>query len=165
MLMPQDIVRIRLAQPEDARAIGVLSRRVVRRWVLPDQPRKIGLALLSRLAAKVLRQKIIEGQRFYLAYLGSVLVGVAAMRDDNHLLHFYVSTRYQGQGIARRLWQRAMQDAVRRAGTCRFTLNATRFAVPVYQRLGFRVDGPERPSPSGVMTTPMSLCLPPQRNK
>ncbi|HKT29276.1 GNAT family N-acetyltransferase [Dyella sp.] len=163
--MSRQALCIRLAQPGDARAIGVLSRRVVRRWVLPDQPRKIGHELLSRLSARMLRQRILEGQRFYLAYLDEALVGVAAMRDDSHLLHFYVSTRYQGRGIARQLWQCVLQDAIRRAGTHRFTLNATRCAVPVYVRLGFCVDGPERPSPNGVMTTPMSLRLPMQRSK
>ena len=163
--MSSEVLRIRLAQPGDAYAIGVLSRRVVRRWVLPDQPRKIGRELLSRLSARVLRQRIMEGQRFHLAYLGDALVGIAAMRNDCHLLHFYVGTRYQGRGIARRLWRRALQDAIRRAGTQRFTLNATRCAVPVYVRLGFALDGPERPSPNGVMTTPMSLQLPRRRSK
>lgn len=158
--MSGDVLRIRLAQPNDARAIGVLSRRVVQRWVVPDQPRKIGRELLSRLAARVLRQKIMEGQRFHLAYFGDVLVGVAAMRDDCHLVHFYVSTRYQGRSIARRLWQRTLQDAVRRAGTRRFTLNATRCAVPVYLHLGFRAEGAERQSPAGVLTTPMTLRMP-----
>lgn len=158
-------LRIRLAQLDDARAIGILSRRVVQRWVLPDQPRKIGRELLERLTARALRQSIIEGQRFHLAYLGEVLVGVAAMRDDSHLIHFYVSTRYQGRGIARRLWQRTLQDAVRRAGTRRFTLNATRCAVPVYARFGFRADGPERPSPMGVLTTPMTLRVPERSGK
>ena len=163
--MPHDVLRIRVARPDDARAIGVLSRRVVRRWVVPDQPRKAGRELLSRLAAKVLRQKMYEGQRFHLAYFGDVLVGVAAMRDDSHLIHFYVSTRYQGRGIARRLWQRALRDAVRRAGTRRFTLNATRCALPVYLHLGFRADGAERLSPAGVLTTPMTLRVPVRRAK
>lgn len=163
--MSGDALRIRLAQPDDACAIGVLSRRVVQRWVLPDQPRKIGRELLARLTAKALRRRIIEGQRFHLAYLGDLLVGVAAMRDDSHLIHFYVSTRYQGRGIARRLWQRTLQDAVRRAGTRRFTLNATRCAVQVYVRLGFRANGPERPSPTGVFTTPMTLRMPGRSGK
>ena len=160
-----DALRIRLARPDDAAAIGALSRRVIRRWVLPDQSPQIGCELLQRLSARVLRARILEGQRFHLACLGETLVGVAAMRDDRHLLHFYVSTRYQGRGIARRLWQRAMQDAVRRAGTRRFTLNATRCALPVYLHLGFRPQGSESPSPNGVITTPMSLRLPLQRNK
>ncbi|MFC3651868.1 GNAT family N-acetyltransferase [Dyella humi] len=158
--MSQGVLRMRLARADDARAIGVLSRRVVRQWVLPDQPRKAGRELLMRLTAKAIRQKIIEGQRSHLAFLGEVLVGVASMRDDHHLVHFFVSTRYQGRGIAKRLWQRAWRDAMHRAGTCRFTLNSTRCAVPVYLRLGFRADGPERPSPNGVLSTPMTLRLP-----
>lgn len=163
--MSREVLRIRLAQPDDACAIGVLSRRVVRRWVVPDQPRKIGRELLLRLTARVLRQKIMEGQRFHLAYLGEVLVGVAAMRDDRHLIHFYVSTRYQGRGISRRLWQRTLQDAIRRADTRRFTLNATRCAVPIYTRFGFRADGAERASPMGVLTTPMTLRVTVRRAK
>lgn len=163
--MSRDVLRMRLAKPGDALAIGVLSRRVVARWVLPDQSRKVGRDLLSRLTAHALRQKIVEGQRFHLAYLGDALVGMAAMRDDRHLVHFYVGTRYQGRGIARRLWQRAVQDAVRRAGTRRFTLNATRCAVPIYLRFGFRADGPEKLSPKGVLTTPMTLLLPKRGDK
>jgi GNAT superfamily N-acetyltransferase len=152
-------LRMRLGRPEDAAAIGVLVRRVARRWVLPDQPRSAGRALLKRFSARGIRERMREGQRFHLAYLGTTLVGVAAVRDDCHLVQFFVATRHQGRGIGRRLWARAMRDAVRRAGTRRFTLNASRRAVPVYLRLGFVPVGTERPSPTGMLTTPMALTL------
>jgi GNAT superfamily N-acetyltransferase len=158
--MSGQALRMRLAQPEDAPAVATLIRRVMRRWVLPDQPRKAGRALLSRVTAKFLRERIIEGQRFHLGYLGDVLVGVSAMRDDCHLIHFFVSTRYQGRGIARQLWRRTMRDAIRRAGTRRFTLNATRCGVPVYLRFGFRVSAPEHISHHGLLVTPMKMILP-----
>ncbi|HWX66299.1 MAG TPA: GNAT family N-acetyltransferase [Rhodanobacter sp.] len=156
-------LHMRMGRPDDARAIGVLARRVTRRWIVPDQPNDAGLALLSRLSAKVIREKMLGGQRFHLGYAGDVLVGVSAMRDDSHLVQFFVSTRYQRRGIARQLWLRTMRDAVRRAGTHRFTLNATRCAVPVYVHLGFVQTGPEGLSPMGVVTTPMMLeaALPP----
>jgi predicted GNAT family N-acyltransferase len=92
-------------------------------------------------------------------------VGVATVRDDSHLTQLFVSTRHHGCGIARRLWHRAMADAVRRAGTRRFTLNASRCAVPAYLRLGFVATGPERFSPNGVLTTPMALERAPARRK
>jgi len=158
--MSQPTLRMRLAKPEDAPAIAVLVRRVVRRWVLPDQSHEAGKAFISRVSARFLREKIIEGQRFHLAYLGEVLVGVSGIRDDCHLVHFFVSTRYQGRGIARRLWERTMRDAIRRAGTRRFTLNATRCAVPVYLRLGFRATGPEQVAHHGLRVTPMKMILP-----
>lgn len=156
---PVSILHLRLARPGDAPAISVLARRVARRWILPDQPQEAGQALLARLGTRALRERMREGQRFHLAWLDEVLVGVAGMREDSHLVQFFVSTRHQGHGIASRLWRRAMADAVRRAGTRRFTLNATRGAVPVYEHLGFVATGPEGFSPAGVRTTPMALEL------
>jgi GNAT superfamily N-acetyltransferase len=163
--MPKLTLRMRLAHPDDAREVGLLIRRLVRRWIVPDQPLHVGKALLARSSARSFREKIIEGQRFHLAYIDDVLVGVSAMRDDSHLVQFFVSTRFHGFGIGRRLWERTMRDAMRRADTRRFTLNATRCAVPVYLRLGFRATGHERPSPLGVMTTPMVLNVSARRGK
>jgi GNAT superfamily N-acetyltransferase len=163
--MLQSTLRTRLAKPGDAPAIAILIRRVVRRWVLPDQTPEAGDAFISRISAKFLRERIIEGQRFHLAYLNGVLVGVSGMRDDCHLVHFFVSTRYQGRGIARCLWGRTMRDAILRAGTRRFTLNATRCAVLVYRHLGFRATGPEQVAHHGLRVTPMKMILPAARGK
>jgi hypothetical protein len=55
--MSRSALRMRLGRPDDARAIGVLIRRVVRRWVVPDQPHDAAMALLERLGAQVLRER------------------------------------------------------------------------------------------------------------
>jgi GNAT superfamily N-acetyltransferase len=156
--MPAD-VRYRLARPEDARAVGELARRVTRRWILPGQSPAATMKLLAGMSAKAIRTKMSEGRRFHLALVDDRLVGVAAMRDDSHLFQFFVSTRHQGRGIARRLWQRIMRDAVCRAGTRRFTLNSSQVAVPVYLRLGFVFNGPINTTAEGLVTIPMRLDL------
>ena len=152
-------VRYRLARPQDALAIGVLARRVTRQWILPEQPLRTAVLLLAGMGARVVRSKILAGQRFHLATLDGRLVGVAAMRDDCHLFQLFVSTRLQRRGIAGRLWQRSMRDAVRRAGTRHFTLNASAMAVPVYRQFGFEPSGPLTISASGLVTQPMHLEL------
>jgi GNAT superfamily N-acetyltransferase len=156
--MPAD-VHYRLARLEDARAVGELARRVTRRWILAGQPAAAAVKILASMSAKAIRTMIAEGRRFHLALLGDRLVGVAAMRDDSHLFQFFVSTRHQGRGIAGRLWQRVMRDAVRRAGTRRFTLNSSLVAVPVYLRLGFVMNGPMSATAEGLVTMPMRLDL------
>lgn len=154
-------IRYRLAQPQDARAIGELARRVTRRWILIDQPASAAAPLLQGMSAKAIRGKILDGQRFHLAWCDDGrLAGVAAMRDDCHLFQFFVSTRLHGRGIARRLWQRAMHDAMRRAGTRHFTLKASAVAVPVYLHFGFLRTGPLLTSSTGLTTQPMHLDLP-----
>lgn len=146
---------MRLARPEDARVIGVLGRRVVRRWILPQQPVDAAGPLLAGMSVEAIRRKIREGQRFHLAFVGCTLAGIAAIREDSHLFQLFVGTRHQGQGIARKLWQRVLKDSVRRAGTKYFTLNASVSAVPVYLRLGFEPNALAKPPSGRLVTVPM----------
>lgn len=148
-------LHMRLARPEDARIIGVLARRVVRRWVLPEQPAGAAEPLLAGMSAAAIRHKILDGQRFHLAFIEDVLAGVAAIREDSHVFQLFVSTRYQGQGIGRKLWQRMLRDSVRRAGTKYFTLNASMVAVPVYLRLGFEPNAAAKVPDRKLVTVPM----------
>lgn len=154
--MPEPIT-YRVGRPDDALIIGRFVRRIVREWVLPEQSRRASVELMRRLTARSIRGQLLSGRRFQLAFAGHVLVGVSAMRDDSHLFQMYVTARHRGRGIARRLWQRTMRDAVRRAGTRSFTLNATRMAIPVYERFGFVATGPHRVAPNGIASTPMQL--------
>lgn len=154
------VIRYRLGRPLDARAIGTLARRVTRRWILPEQPASAAGPLLHGMSAKAIRCKLLDGQRFHLAWCDDGrLAGVAAMRNDSHLFQFFVSTRLHGRGIARQLWQHTMRDAIRRAGTCRFTLKASAMAVPVYLHFGFVRSGPLLVSDTGLVTQPMHLDL------
>ncbi|KLD61932.1 GNAT family N-acetyltransferase [Dyella japonica] len=133
-------LRMRLARKDDAQAVARLARRVVRRWIVPDQPAVAVIALEESLRTSVIREKIATGQRFQLAFVDGALAGVAAVRNDSHVFQLFIGTRYQGQGIARKLWERLRRDCVRRVGTRAFTLNAAPGAVPFYLHMGFEID-------------------------
>jgi len=148
-------LHMRLARTEDARAIGILVRRVAHRWIVPGQPPDAVGPMLESMSARVIRARIETGQRFHLAFVGDVLAGVAAIRDDSHVFHLFVSTRHQGRGIARKLWDRMLRDSHRRAGTRLFTLNAAPGAVPVYLRLGCKHNPKAKPVPGKLLTVPM----------
>lgn len=148
-------LHMRLARPEDAPAIGVLARRVVRRWILPEQPAEAAGPLLAGMSAKAIRRKMADGQRFHLAFVGDALAGIIAIREDCHVFQLFVGTRHQGQGIARKLWRRVLKDSTRRAGTRYFTLHAAVGAVPVYLRLGFEPNASAKAPRSRLVTVPM----------
>jgi GNAT superfamily N-acetyltransferase len=128
---------IRLAREADARAIGVLVRRCTRQDVLPDQTARAAAHLMATMAARAERERIRDGKRYHVAEIGGQLAGVVATRDDSHIFRLFVSRRFRCRGVARALLQRAIADCRRRAGTRRFTLNASKFAIPAYRRLGF----------------------------
>ena len=68
---------------------------------------------------------------------GAALAGFVAVRADSHLFHLFVDKRWHGQGLARRLWEVARAAAVARGGPGEFTVNASNYAVPVYESFGF----------------------------
>lgn len=148
--------RIRLATEADAGAIGVLVRRATRQDVLPDQSARAAAHLLAGMTARAERARIREGKRYFVAEVDRRIVGVVATRDDKHVFRLFVSRRWRRRGIAAALFRRAVADARRRAGTRTFTLNASKFAVEAYLRLGFRISGRAvAKGPGRVVTTPM----------
>ncbi len=94
----------------------------------------------------------IESERyeFLLAEDGSDLAGFIAIRDKTHLFHLFVAHGFQRAGLARELWTRVRQPALR------YTVNASLNAIPVYERLGFVAAG-DRQHVHGVTFLPMQL--------
>lgn len=80
------------------------------------------------------------------------LSGFVAFRNPSHLLHLFVATHAQSQGLGRLLWQKVLDLSV----SSKITVNSSIFAIPFYQRLGFVRAGPEK-SEGGISYLPMVL--------
>lgn len=95
---------------------------------------------------------------YLLGELDGELVGVVAMRDNSHLYHLFVASHCQGRGYAAKLFAKAKARCLQRSDTKIFTVNASLYAVPVYQRLGFTAVGDQREN-YGIRDLPMQLVL------
>ena len=106
-----------------------------------------------------LRNQLKTGGPLVIAESGNELVGAAAMRPPAHVYLLYVLGSRRRQGLGRRLMQRLVsrcQEAEH------ITLNAHLEAVPFYESLGFRADGP-RQTEKGLQFLPMALERDPSR--
>lgn len=65
------------------------------------------------------------------------VVGYLALKGNSHLYHLFVSESHQGKGISRSLWQHVLNECK----TEKYTLRSSLFAIPIYQKFGFRVVG------------------------
>jgi GNAT superfamily N-acetyltransferase len=66
------------------------------------------------------------------------VVGVAAMQDGRHVLHLFVAKGYERAGLTRKLWLLLKDETLRRGATEAFTIDAPRYAISAYRRLGFQ---------------------------
>jgi GNAT superfamily N-acetyltransferase len=130
-------MKFRAGSPADADAIAGLIAGF--QSELTDDPSGAGaeqfLASVSPQAER--RYLASERYQYLLAYSGSQLAGFIAIRDSSHLFHLFVERSHQGQGVARHLWKRALQELCAPCSDGGFTVHSSLSAVPVYEAFGF----------------------------
>lgn len=138
----------------DAQAISALILELSDPFF--DSPERTGAApFLASIGVEAVRGYLCaDNFRYDVARTPSSIAGVIALRDNTHLFHLFVSPAFQGQGLARRLWDRARSAAEQAGNTNGFTVNASLNAVPVYQAFGFVCRGAVQ-SKHGISFQPM----------
>ncbi len=132
------MINLRMAAPSDAESISALIMSF--QPLLTVDPSGRGADEFFASVSSQAERSYIESARYdyTVAEHGGALVGVVAVRDNNHLFHLFVAAPHQRAGIARMLWNHARERARQRGNPGRFTVNASLIAVEAYERLGFR---------------------------
>jgi ribosomal protein S18 acetylase RimI-like enzyme len=129
-------VKIRFAEEADAEAISSLLTELGREFFQEFSAE--GLArFIKEFSPDLVRERIRSPEyQYYLAMLGNDLAGVCAIRGKSHLYNLFTAKALHRKGVARGLWVRALDD-IRSNGVTEVTVNASNYAVPAYERLGF----------------------------
>ena len=144
----------RAGSPADAEAIAALIDSF--QSELTDDPSGAGAdEYLASVSVQAEREYLAsERYRYLLVYSDSQLAGFIAIRDGSHLYHLFIERSHQRQGIARRLWERALEELCAPNSDGGFTVNSSLRAVPVYQAFGFVPTGSIQ-SMHGISFLPM----------
>jgi GNAT superfamily N-acetyltransferase len=147
-------MEFRAGSPPDAEAIAGLIASF--QSELTDDPFGAGAEkYLTSVSVQAEREYLAsERYRYLLACSGSQLAGFIAIRDGSHLFHLFVERAHHRQGIARRLWDRALGELFVASSDGDFTVNSSLSAVPVYQAFGFVPAGSIQ-SAHGISFLPM----------
>lgn len=153
------VVEVRDANAADAGRISVLLTALAEEFIVGEFSTEGRLHLLTHFGVAEMEERLKAAEyRFRVAEDGAVLAGVVAVRAGTHLQYLFVARSHQRTGLARRLWNLARLDAIGGSNAAgRFTVNASSYAVPAYERLGFRCVGPVRQA-NGVRFQPMELA-------
>lgn len=152
-------ISYRPIRPGEERRVCELVEASFREFVGHDYP-PAGVEEFLRFSAPgALAERLAAGGFALLAVAGEEPVGVIELKGNEHLSALFVDRRFHRRGIARELFRRALESARRkRPDLERMTVNSSRYAVPVYERLGFEVTAPET-TVHGMTFVPMALRL------
>ncbi|MGZ4993546.1 MAG: GNAT family N-acetyltransferase [Methylobacter sp.] len=149
-------ITIRDALPVDAENISTLIHGEARYCTVNSSGEGAEL-FFSSITPGAITSYITNPNFIYLLGLvGDELAGVVAIRDEKHLYHLFVASKFQRSGIGSFLWMHAKARALESGNADGFTVNSTPFAVPVYERFGFQIQG-ALVEEKGVAFVPMKL--------
>ncbi len=137
-------MQIRPLLPADLPACARLLRASAIEFIVHESPPEGACTFLRENDEDGLRNYLAAGHVYHVAEEEGEIAGFIAIRANTHLFHLFVDKRWHGQGLARRLWQTARAAAVTRGGDGGFTVNASNYAVPAYEALGFVRVAPTR---------------------
>jgi ribosomal protein S18 acetylase RimI-like enzyme len=147
-------------KPGEEGPVCSLVGRVFDEFVAPDCSPEGVREFLRYAEPGAMLNRVLGGDHFILvAVAHERIVGMIEMRECYHICLCFVDRAYQARGIGRSLWSRALDTCVqRRPGLCEVDVNSSLFAVPFYERLGFRTTGPEQVN-GGIRFVPMNMVL------
>ena len=148
-----DII-FRPAITEDAERISKLIVDSQREFCFHEYTDE-GIELMLRLcSAKAIEHYLNRGDKYFVAIDGIDIIGVAGIRDNEHLTHNFVAVGWHRKGISKHLWKLASTECRKNGNPGMFNLNASTFAIPIYEAWGFVQTGPTAQE-NGITSTPM----------
>lgn len=145
-------MNIRKATLGDAQAIRELVYSLSD-YYLEDRDAPIPPWFLKTLELAEFERRLMSPEFTNFVHLeNKEIVGYISLQGPGHLYHLFVSEKFQGKGIARRLWEHVIDGS----GSERYTVRSSLSAVPVYRRFGF-VNSAPAASKDGIGYQPMEI--------
>jgi len=150
------VAEIRILSADELVPATDLVRRVFEEYVRPDLDEGGWDKVLEYVDADAAQARVSDHVTLG-AFEGAMLVGVIEIRHLSHVSILVVEGTHFGRGIARQLLERGLSLS-RKADPSleRVTVNASRYAMEAYRRMGF-VEIGEEMVVDGIRFTPMAL--------
>ncbi len=133
-----------------------MLRSLAKTFIVHDTDVIAATTFLAENSAEGVQRFIDAGIVYHVAEIDGAVRGFVAMREQRHLYHLFVDQAWHRRGIARRLWEHARQVALDGGSDGVFTVNASSYAIPVYEQFGFVRTAPTQEA-KGLRYNPMQL--------
>ena len=157
--MKETSIDISPMMPGDETEISELVRKVFEEFVGPEFSREGRRQFMSHADPERMRSDFYKGNTLLVARQSGKIRGVLEIRDNSHICMLFVDRHFHNKGIAKQLWQEAKRiHLAADPAITEFTVNASTYAIPAYEKLGFYKSG-EKKSKDGFVFTPMKWSV------
>ncbi|KZL04619.1 hypothetical protein PsAD2_04703 [Pseudovibrio axinellae] len=152
------MVQYRQAKISDATAISTLILETQNQFSMEKFSSEGERFLAELCSAEAIERYLESGYTYFVAEDGAAIIGVIGVRHGRHIEHNFVRGDYHRQGISSQLWELARESCRQQGNVGEFELQASTFAIPIYERWGFVKEG-EKQDIGGIIFTPMRLKI------
>jgi len=153
-----EIRRIDLNKPRELEEAFAMVNRVFLEFVAPDYSPEGVAEFLRFFEPELAREALVADERqMWVAIVDGSVVGAIALRSMNHICLFFVDSAFHHQGIGHALYV-AARDHLRAIGREFVSVYSSRYAVQVYERLGF-IQVSDEVLVRGMYCTPMCAYI------
>lgn len=146
--------QLRPAKVTDAAAISALLHESVPHYIVSDNE-PMAEWLIESISDIAITERLNDPRFwYYVAHSSTTLVGMIAIRDYKQIYHLFVAESHHRQGIARALWEIAKKTVISSGNQQGIMVRSSLYAVPVYQRFGFKPTSPPQEK-DGIVYVPM----------
>lgn len=92
------------------------------------------------------------------AFEADRMIGMIALRNENHISLLFVDRQYHFKGVAKSLMMSMCSYVKNELGKAMVTVNSSPYAVGFYHKVGFTDTGPQTCA-DGIIYTPMILMI------
>jgi len=139
--------------------LSQLVRKVYDEFVADDYTDEGNQFFYQWISAENIASRQSAENNIFVAYCAGELAGMIEIRSNENISLLFVDKQYQGKGIARKLFGKALEMCRNRnPKLSEFYVHASLFSVPVYEKLGFeKMD--EMQEEHGITYLPMKTEL------
>lgn len=129
--------QIRLAQVNECEALSKIATEAANKFIVGELTVEGREKLLSSLGPASIANDFAAGIMFWVAEQNGRFLGYVAMKPPAHLYHLYVDEAFHGRGVGKALFAEAIRIWSQTHSFDNLTVNASRYAVPIYEKWGF----------------------------
>ncbi len=149
----------RLMRPGEESAVCALVTRVFDEFIAPDYSDDGVQEFLKYAEPNLLLERSLRNHFVLVATVLEEIVGMIEVREYDHVSLRFVDRRFQRIGIGKELLRRSLEVCrSHKPGLSEISVKSSPYAVAVYQKMGFRQQGPAR-TVKGICFVPMALEL------